>query len=396
MKKTALLLSFFSSLSFANSIESLVSKSYENNLDLINIKKAIDVAHTNIDLAQQWKNPVLTLGVNDINFSEPLKRDLEPMQTQYIGISQEINPKNKINLKKAIAKKDKELIYLDFEDKKLKLKSFIYEISYEILIQEESLTLLDFYEKNLNKINKINTSLYKLGKVSQNDLIKTKLALSKLKIQKNKIRNKIDNLYLKLEELTYIKVDEINASLKVKKLVLNMNIDSHPKLQQQKEKSLKYVNISKLEKAEEKPNMKVNIAYFNRQKFDDYANISVNIPLNFYNTSSIKERKAKKQRLELQDKYNHEKQKFEKDIKALYNNLDVAYKNYKLINKELIPFRKLIQKNLENEYSFTDIKVQDLINNLNELLSLQQEALNEKQSYFSNYSKLIYYIKGLK
>ena len=126
MKKIACLLSFAISSSLAMSLDEIVDNALKNNQDINSIEKSIEIANENIVLAKQWKNPILTIGANDIHFDEPLSRDKEPMQAQYIGISQIIPIGKKIEIKEIIAKKDKEIISLSLEDKKLKLKSKIY------------------------------------------------------------------------------------------------------------------------------------------------------------------------------------------------------------------------------------------------------------------------------
>ena len=87
----------------------------------------------------------------------------EPMQAQYIVFHKLYLLCKKIEIKEIIAKKDKEIISLSLEDKRLKLKSKIYEFSYDILILEKKLKLLTSYEKNIKKIEKLSASLYGYG-----------------------------------------------------------------------------------------------------------------------------------------------------------------------------------------------------------------------------------------
>ena len=151
MKKIACLLSLLVSSSFAISLDEMVDNALQNNQNLLSIEKAISIADENIKLSTKWKNPTLTLGVNDIHFDEPKRRDLEPMQAQYIGFSQVIPVGNKLDIKKSIAKKDKNIITYSLEDKRLILESKIYELSYNILIAEQKLILLNKFQKNIKK-----------------------------------------------------------------------------------------------------------------------------------------------------------------------------------------------------------------------------------------------------
>lgn len=397
MKKIALALSFTLVSGFSTSLETIVDNALKNNYDLKSIEKSISIANENIKLSTKWKNPTLTFGVNDIHFDEPTSRDKEPMQAQYIGFSQVIPTGNKLSIKEDIAKKDKRIVSLNLEDKKLKLKAKVYEASYNILVLEKKLELLNSYEKNIRKLEKLSTSLYKYGKSSQNEILNAKISYSNIQIQKQNLKNTIDNLYLKLEQITYTKIDLIKSNLDMKKLVLNMNIESHPRIQLEEEKAKKFNDIAKLEIENEKSDIKLNVAYFNRDdKYKDYANISVNIPLSLYKTEKVKSIKAKIEASRVNDRLVDLKQGFKTELTILQNNMNNTLSNYKLIEKNIIPIKKKIQKNIENYNSFSQIKPQMAIQNLNELISFEIKAYEQMKEYFSFLSKSKYYMTEVK
>merc|ERR1711991_896627 len=98
------------------------------------------------------------------------------------------------------------------EDKKLKLKSKIYEASYNILMLEQKMKLLNSYERNIKKLKNLSNDLYKFGKSNQNEVLNADISLVNLEIQKQNLQNMIDNSYLKLEQITYKKIDNISNS----------------------------------------------------------------------------------------------------------------------------------------------------------------------------------------
>jgi outer membrane protein, heavy metal efflux system len=397
MKNIAIALSFAISSGFGLSLDEIVDTALKNNQNLKSIRSSINVADENIKLSRKWKNPTLTLGVNDIHFDEPFKRDQEAMQAQYIGFSQIIPVGNKLDIKERVSKKDKNIVALQLEDMKLILKSKIYEISYNILILERKLKLLKNYEKNIKKVEKLSQALYSLGKSSQNEILNAKVAFSNVQIQKQNLKNMIDNLYLKLEQISYEQIDTIDASLEIEELVLNMDMQNHPKIKMQEEKIGKFNELSKLELENEKGDVKVNLAYFNRDsKFKDYANISVNIPLSLYKTEKLKALKQKIKANEERSRLEDTKQNFKFELMSLENNINSAYKNYSIINKSIIPLKQKIQKNLQNYNSFSGIKPQMVIQNLNELISYELKSYEQIESYFSNYSKSKYYTNKVK
>ena len=397
MKSIAIALSFVVSSSFALSIDEIVETVLKNNQNLKSIQASIKVADENIKLSKKWMNPTLTLGINDIHFDEPFKRDVEAMQGQYIGFSQVVPVGNKLDIKEEISKKDKNIIALQLEDKKRVLTSMIYEASYTILVLEKKLQLLKKYESNIKKIQKLSRALYSYGKSTQNEILNAKVAFSNIQIQKQNLRNMIDNLYLKLEEISYKKIDNIEASLKIEELVLNMDIQNHPIIRIHEEKIHKFNELSKLELENEKGDIKVKLAYFNRDsKFNDYANISVNIPLSIYKTEKTKALKQKIRANEESANLEVSKQNFKIKLMSLQNNINSAYLNYSMINKTIIPLKRKIQKNLENYNSFDAIKPQMAIVNLNELISYELKSYEQVREYFLNYSKSKYYMTKAK
>jgi hypothetical protein len=79
------------------------------------------------------------------------------------------------------------------------------------------------------------------------------------------------------------------------------------------------------------------------------------------------------------------------------NSLNRSARNYKLIQKEIIPLKQKIQQNLENYNSFDMAKPQESITNLNELITYETKALDELQKYYESYSQLLYLTnRGLK
>lgn len=394
--KTLLLGFLLISSSNAEMLDEIVNKAYSNNYDLKSIEKSIQLSDENIKLAKKWQNPVLSLGINDIWFNDVFSRDNEPMQTQYIGISQVIPVGNKLQIKEDIQKKDKQINKYIFEDKKLQLKANIYELSLNILILEKKYTLLNNYQNNLSKLQKLYMGLYKYGKATQNEILNTKIANSNINLQKQNIKNNIDNLYLKLEEITYEKIDSINSEIVMEKIALEKSFTNHPKLKILNEKNKKFNKISALELEKERSDIKVNVAYFNRdEKYNDYANISVNIPLSVYKTEKVKALKAKIEAKRALVDIERLKQNFKTKVNILENNMNNSRQNYELIKKSIIPLKRKIQKNLENYNSFDMVKPDVSIKNLNELISYEIKALNEKQKYYTNISKSIYYVQRL-
>lgn len=398
MLKIVLASSLTLSLLSAISIDELVNSTFENSYDLKSVEKSIEVANQQISIAKKWQNPVLSMGINDVWINDFSSRNKEAMQASFIGISQVIPTGNKLDIKEKIASKEKNIKLYDFEDKKLELTSKINELVYNILLSEEKYKLLEEYEKNLEKLESLYGSLYKYQKATQNEIINSQISTVELKIQKQNLKNLIDNSYLKLEQITYTKIDKIDEKIDIKKVDLLIENSSHPKFKSLEESSSKQQSIAELERAKKIPDVQVSLAYFQRDdKFNDYVNMAVSIPLPIYDTENVTRVQAKMSANETNDKLEQLKHNFEIQSKILKNNLNNAYENYNLIGQKIIPLKEKIQKNIETYNSFDDVKPQESIKNLNDLITYQMKAIDEQQKYYEAYSGLIYYAnKGIK
>jgi len=383
------------SSSFAISLDEMVDTVLLNNQDLKSLEQSIQIANTQIDISTNWKNPTLTFGANDIQFSEPFKRDLEPMQAQYIGYSQVIPMGDKLDMKREISLRDKNIASYQYADKKLQLKSLVYQYGYNIVVLEKKYELLNKYLKNITSLEALSSSLYENGKMKQTDIIDLKISYSKIILQQKSLQNLISNLYLKLKELTYTDIKSIELSLDMDHLELKTQLSTHPKLLIVEEKSLKYKDISRLELEKRTSDIKFNIAYFQRDsKYEDYANISVNIPLAIYGTEKTKALQAKLKANEIDSTLNTLHNSFTVSVLMLQNDLDNAILSYNIITETIIPLKEKVQKNIESYNSFSLTSPQNTIKNLNDVISYELMVLDEVKKYFTAYSKSLYFTQG--
>ena len=393
-----ILLSSFlaSSLLSAVTIDELVKNSFEKNYDLKSLNKSIQVANEQIKVSKNWENPMLAFKTNNIGLNKPLSN-----QKEYgVELSQVIPIGRTLDIEENIAKKDRNIKQFDLEDKKLELESKIYEYSYNILILEKRYKLIENYLKNIEKLEELYSSLYKYQKASLNEVLNTKVSYLDLKLELDNLKTMIDNLYLNLELISYEKVQSIDENLDIKeinKASINQElISTHPKVKTLEEDSSKYKEMASLEEAKKYSNVTLSVEYMQNAE-QDYGNVSVGIPLPLYKTENINALKAKLNSNETNDKLDSFTHNLSLQTNIYLNNLNQSARNYKLIQKEIIPLKQKIQTNIENYNSFDMAKPQESIKNLNELITYETKALDEALKYYESYSQLIYFTnKGLK
>ena len=393
-----ILLSSFlaSSLLSAVTIDELVKNSFEKNYDLKSLNKSIQVANEQIKVSKNWENPMLEFKTYNIGLDKPLSN-----QKEYgVELSQVIPIGNRLDIEKSIAQKDRNIKEFDLEDKKLELESKIYEYSYNILILEKRYKLIENYLKNIEKLEELYSSLYKYQKASLNEVLNTKVSYLDLKLELDNLKTTIDNLYLNLELISYEKVQTIDENLDIKeinKASINQElISTHPKVKTLEEDSSKYKEMASLEEAKKYSNVTLSVEYMQNAE-QDYGNVSVGIPLPLYKTENINALKAKLNSNETNDKLDSFIHNLSLQTNIYLNNLNQSARNYRLIQKEIIPLKQKIQTNIENYNSFDMVKPEESIKNLNELITYETKALDEALKYYESYSQLIYFTnKGLK
>ena len=396
MKKVVFTSLIFASYLFGTSIEDIVQKSLQNNFDIKSLENSIEIANFQIKQAKNWENPMLRFKANDIMLN---KNYLNNQKEYGIELSQAIPIGKKLELEESIAKKDKLLQEQTLQDIKLEFESKIYLYSYTILILENRLKLLNEYQKNLNRLEELYTKLYSYDKVSLNEILNTQISKYDLQIKINELQTTKDNLYLSLEQISYEKIDKIDDSLVLKDInrqQIEEQLIFHPKIQTLQTTSQKYKDTAQLEDAKKFSSITLALEYM-QNKEQDYANITMSMPLPIYNTENINKLKANLNTNETNNKLDSQIHNLRLQTKIYLNNLEQYKTNYKILQEKIVPIKQKIQKVLEEFVGFDKESLKENLNSLNELIDYEMKASEQLEKYFENYSELIYYSnKGVK
>ncbi|MCT7510298.1 TolC family protein [Aliarcobacter cryaerophilus] len=396
MKKVVFTSLIFASYLFGTSIENIVQKSLQNNFDIKSLENSIEIANFQIKQAKNWENPMISFKANDIMLN---KNYLNNQKEYGIELSQAIPIGKKLELEESIAKKDKLLQEQTLQDIKLEFESKIYLYSYTILILENRLKLLNEYQKNLNRLEELYTKLYSYDKVSLNEILNTQISKYDLQMKINELQTTKDNLYLSLEQISYEKIDKIDDSLVIKDInrqQIEEQLIFHPKIQTLQTTSQKYKDTAQLEDAKKFSSITLALEYM-QNKEQDYANITMSMPLPIYNTENINKLKANLNANETNNKLDSQIHNLRLQTKIYLNNLEQYKTNYKILQEKIVPIKQKIQKVLEEFVGFDKESLKENLNSLNELIDYEMKASEQLEKYFENYSELIYYSnKGVK
>lgn len=391
--KAKWLFSFFmsSTFLFAVTVEELVQTTFEKNYTLQGLEKAIISANENIALAKKWENPMLDFGVNDIALEKTKKADRE----QFVGITQVIPMGNKLEYKEKIALKDKAILDLTLEERKLELQSKIYELGFSIALLEKRYRLFENYLKNIKKLEELNAALYANNQALQTQLLASQILYTKMNVQKIKLSTTIKNLYVQLEELTQEKIGTLEINLESYKKVFSVNYEQHPKLKIQELLAQQALTQAKLEAENKIPDISLSMMYVQKQmEYEDYVNVSVAIPLAIYGTENSKVVQAKAKNQEELSRLNALKNEFKTQTELLKNEFDTSLQSITLLENTLLPTQQKMQELLEFYNSLEKTKLEEVISSLNEYIEYEFLLLDEQMTYFQTLAKAMYYNKG--
>ncbi len=388
--KTTFLAAVLLSSSFSQELDVIVKDALKKNYEIKQIQKAILFDEQDIALSTTWKDPIFSAGLNDVQFDDPFKRDKEAMQTQFISISQIVPTNGKLSKKELIFKEQKNISKLKLKEKKLKLASNIRELGYSFIITQKKIKLLKEYQKNTKELEDVAYMLYESGGIKQTIPLNAKLLNSKLQIQMQNLEYRLKSLKLKLEELTYKEIDLVEASLE-KRDDLNIDIKTHPAILALKTEVKKQNAVAKLKRAEKIPDVKFNVGYFQRDSRNDYLSASVNFPLPLRGTQEKQESKAKYRALMSEDRLESLKITFKSKIDLFYEQMQTAYNNYEILQNDMKGQKEYIGQNLALHAQLGHLNSIDLIQNINDTISLEMLALDELENYFNSYAKSLYF-----
>lgn len=337
-----LYLLFFLPLSlFAVELSTLIEYAKNNQTSLKTIEQRVSAVDDEYAISRNFADPVISLSVSDIQFKDPTNRSLEPMQFSSISFAQRIPyfGKRDANSDKIDAKKEK--ISLSLDEAKVKLVEGIKITAYSVWQIEEELKITAKYIQ----LTKQNIELYSaLGSVdskSHMSIMSAEMALSELKIKQSRLESSLVGLY---QELSYL------CAMEVKSIELNMQVRKPEDISfytQTQSQNISYkIKEARLKEADKDIKVKelasyvdpvVQVGYYHRAAYEDYANIGVSFSLPIYGSEESQTQMSRKLSLSSKAEVTDFENLLEAEIIQTYAKLESSYKIYDIIQNQSMP-----------------------------------------------------------
>ncbi len=369
---------------YGTEISFFIKEAEKNNPELIEIKKKLKEYGYKKIFVFSLPDPNLNLSINDLQlFYSPLDRNLEPMQSISIGISQKIPYLKKLETEKEIVNKEFLIQKAKILAKRQEIYRDIYKTLYKIWLYTEKLRLIEEYSKLLESIIKLSNITYAVGNASQSDVINSQIYYMELRKRKIYVKSMLNQEKERLEYLIGKKVSISNLKIKEIKLedlrILLKKVKNSPfllKVKKEIEKQKEKTNLARLGL---KPDFNVYVKYFYRKNFNDYISGGISFTLPFLNkkkyTGKILYEKQKEK--VLVSKYKKEFLFLKEKIKEAF----IRYLESKEKEEILNTLMKQSEKSFESvlsEFKVGKKNMVDVLFSLKQIITIKDELLENR------------------
>lgn len=323
------------------SLDTLIENAKNNHTSLKSIEQRVSAIDNDIDISQNFADPLISLSINDIQFDDVTDRRREPMQSTAVNFQQKIPYFGKRDAKKKKLNAQKDVLSLSIEEMKVKLVRAIKITAYSIWQIEEELKIIDEYFK-LTKQNIELSSAYASGdSKSHMSIMSAEMTLSELRIKHSRLDGLLNGFYKKLSYLSAMEVQKLELDLEVKP---HKHIDIYSN---EKHQNVSYkTKVASLKVSEQNIKVKeldkysdpiVRAGYYYREKYNDYASVSVAFSLPIYGTQDLEIQKAQKLSLANKSEIADFTNLLDSQILEVHAKIEDSFRVYNIIHNQSMP-----------------------------------------------------------
>ena len=333
----------------AHTLQEVIDYSLKNNYQLQILQEESEIIGRQADIESTWSDPILKAGINDIQADNPLSRNVEAMQNQFVAISQTIPLSNRLQLSSAIEKEKQKVIEEKKEILRVNIAFGVRKAFIEAKNSRDNLKVLDNYISFLQTPLTLIVNLSAIEKNSVEKYIKTQLLQQSYKLQRENWLQRIAIAKERIELIGNLKVDNFSDEVVLKNYHLRSQRELLIELALQSPE-LKIVlalkNVAgkgiELAKAKEQADITVTGGYYQRFDRNDYLSFSVAMPLFIHDKQEHKRVQAMKRANIQSITYNKTKVQLEQGLKITLHQIKALYRELKILKESNQKIDRLI------------------------------------------------------
>ena len=322
-------------------LETLIENAKKNHISLKTIEQRVSAIDNEMAISQNFADPLLSISMSDIQFDDITDRTLEPMQYTAVNFQQKIPYYGKRDARAKKIQAKKELALLSIDEMKVKLVKAIKITAYSIWQIEQELKIIEEYFKLTKQNIELSSGYASSDSKSHMSIMSAEMTLSELRIKQSRLQSKLDGFYKKISYLSAMKVDTLELDLKIHQ---HKHINTFSDASQQnisyKQKLASYkvteenIKLKELDKYSD-PILKAG--YFHRDKFNDYASLSIAFSLPMYGTQDVQIQKAQKLSLSSKSDIADFENLLHSQILEVHSKVEDSYRVYDIIHNQSMP-----------------------------------------------------------
>ena len=333
----------------AKTLQEVINYSLNNNYQLQILHEESEIIGKQANIESTWDDPILKIGINDLQADNPLSRNVEAMQNQFVALSQTIPLSNRLELSSEIEREKQRVIEQKKEVLRVNIAFGIRKAFIEAKNSQDNLAILDEYIDFLQTPMQLLINLSAVEKNSVEQYIKTQLLQQSYQLQRENWLQRIKIAKERIELIGNLKVDGFFDEVSLKDYHLQSLDDLLAQLEIQSPElkmvlALKDVANRKIDlaKAKEQADITVTGGFYQRFDRNDYVSFSIAYPLFIHDKQSNQKIQAIK-RANIQNiSYARTKTQLEQSLKITLHQLKALYQELKILDESSKKIDKLI------------------------------------------------------
>ena len=333
-KKLTLSALFLAHYLSAMTLGEIIDTSLAKSPSLASIDARIAANKQNILISDQFANPEIFLSKNSISSSQAMSQSI-------VSLKQKLPYPSKLAKQKDVATAKDKILQERLNAAKVLLVAKIKNEAYTIWEFEELYKIIDDYidltEQNID----LYESYTSIDENQHMGIMKAKLSLSDLEVQKSALRAKIASAYARLSYLAAFPVADLELSLAIKKKpdldALQATLANNPEMLIREKEIQKESAKVQLADINNYPDFNVFAGYSYRENFSNYVNLGVGISLPIYGTEDYKEEEAKATLLSAKSLKEDTKISINSTLRVYYAQMLSSYEIYHIIQDDALP-----------------------------------------------------------
>ena len=343
-------LSLFSTLYlYSQTLQETIDYSIKNNYQLQILEEESSIIGEQKAIEGFWADPVLKVGINDIQADHPLSRNIEAMQNQFVSVSQSIPLSNRLEVASEIEEEKRKVVNQKVEALKVNIAFGVKKAFIDASNAQKTLDILDEYIGFLNTPMNLLINLSAIERDSVEKYIKTQLLQKSYQLQRENALQRQKIAKEKIELIGNLKIDNFSDKVLLHRYeqqnlegLLDKISEQSPELAMAT--ALKEVANRAVELAREKEQADITVTGGYYQRFDrnDYISFAVSYPLYTHGKQERQKVQAMK-RANIQNiTYRQAKVQLEQGLKISLHELKALYQELEILEQSRVKILKLI------------------------------------------------------